>query len=208
MSEYILNNIDYDYETIYLNEDKTSYVIYIKNFLRDIDYDYNALWNRHPENYKTLNIYGRNVLLPRYIINCLRDYYFSGKLFKADPLPIEFDHIVKKIQTLFVNKDNNTLLNGCLINWYECFHYIGPHSDSENALISESPIVTLSLGETRIFRLVPKKNGLINYRKDIKVNNEDLLIMMGKSQLTHTHEIVKTKKKINSRISITMRCFT
>ncbi len=196
-----MNLDNYNYETFYLNENKTSYVIYIKNFLNDIYYNFDDLWNTHPEGYKSINIYGKNIRLPRYVKNCLRDYYFSGKLFKADPLPIEFQDIISKLQSL------NTELNGCLINWYEPQHYIGPHSDAENALIPYSPILTLSLGATRTFRLRAKKDGLINYNKDIQVENEDLLIMCGTTQETHTHEITKTKKNISNRISITMRCF-
>ncbi len=57
--ENIINNYGgYEYEIIYLNQDQTSYVIYIKNFLKDINYNYNDLWNTHPDGYNYINIYG------------------------------------------------------------------------------------------------------------------------------------------------------
>ncbi len=206
--ENIINNYGgYEYEIIYLNQDQTSYIIYIKNFLKDINYNYNDLWNTHPDRYNYINIYGKSIRLPRYTMNCLKDYYFSGKMFKANILPDIMNNIVSKLQSLVIY-DNKTLLNGCLLNWYQNGeHYIGPHSDSEVNLIKESPILTLSLGASRTFRLTAKKKFNNNFSKDIIINNEDLLIMMGKTQETHTHMIPKTKKCLNSRLSITMRCF-
>src|SRR5207248_8223795 len=47
---------------------------------------------------------------------------------------------------------------GVLLNWYEGpGHYIGPHHDSVKLMIDGAPIVTVSFGETRIFRLTQGK---------------------------------------------------
>ena len=48
-------------------------------------------------------------------------------------------------------------LNGVLLNWYDgtLGHYIGKHRDSTTNMVSGTPIVTVSLGEARVFRLRP-----------------------------------------------------
>ena len=48
-------------------------------------------------------------------------------------------------------------LNGLLLNWYDgrLGHYIGKHRDSRVNMIHGAPIVTISLGEERSFRLAP-----------------------------------------------------
>ncbi len=47
--------------------------------------------------------------------------------------------------------------NGLLINWYDGRkeHYIGKHRDRRTNVVVDSPIVTLSIGQERIFRLWP-----------------------------------------------------
>ena len=46
-----------------------------------------------------------------------------------------------------------------LLNWYDAAqrHYIGAHRDSTVGLVSGAPIVTISLGATRTFRLRPMR---------------------------------------------------
>ena len=49
--------------------------------------------------------------------------------------------------------------NHVLINWYnDGSHYIGPHSDSEAQIVEDSPIVSVSLGQERTFRIRYKTN--------------------------------------------------
>ena len=49
-------------------------------------------------------------------------------------------------------------LNGVLVNWYDgsLGHYIGRHRDSRVNMVSGAPIVTISFGEERIFRLADR----------------------------------------------------
>lgn len=48
-------------------------------------------------------------------------------------------------------------LNGLLLNWYDgrFGHHIGKHGDSRVGMIPGAPIVTISLGEERNWRLAP-----------------------------------------------------
>ena len=44
-----------------------------------------------------------------------------------------------------------------LINWYDAArgHYIGAHRDSTTNMVLDAPIVTVSLGESRVLELRP-----------------------------------------------------
>lgn len=65
-----------------------------------------------------------------------------------------------------------------LINWYENGrHYIGAHSDNVNPLVDNSPIVSISIGATRIFRIKDKKTRSIV--KDITVKHGTVVVMGG-----------------------------
>jgi alkylated DNA repair dioxygenase AlkB len=71
-------------------------------------------------------------------------------------------------------------------------HSSGKHSDNEKQLRTNSPIISISLGATRIFRIRRKgfpEDGKIV--KDLSVVNNTIVIMGGTMQKTHTHEITK-----------------
>jgi alkylated DNA repair dioxygenase AlkB len=75
-------------------------------------------------------------------------------------------------------------------------------------LNSEIPIVSISLGETRIFRFRDKTKKIV---LDIPLEDELCVIMGGKIQEEFTHEIPKINcnkgLKIGKRINITLRSF-
>ena len=191
----------YNYTIHYISNDKNSWVIHVKKYI-DI-HNFDNLWDCHPENKKSIIIAGNEITLPRYIENYGIDYKFSGVLFKGLQLPTEFEYIVNKLKTLVIHNDKS-LLNNCLVNWYEANHYIGPHQDNESQLYKNSPIISFSIGETRKFKLTPIQTG---QKLDIMLENSDLLIMGGTCQKTHKYSVPKSVKYNNKRISITMRCF-
>ncbi len=194
-----------NYEIIYLNADQSSWVLYIKNFI-DPYINFDELWAQHPAERRSIKMAGKEVLMPRYTENYGVDYYFSGTLFRAAPIPECYTPIINKLQQMVVDDEGESLLNNILVNWYaDGNHYIGPHTDREKQLYKDSPILTLSLGATRTFKMVSKTDN--GYAREIKINDRDLLIMGGTTQATHLHTIPKTKKAIGGRISITMRCF-
>lgn len=190
-------------EITYINDTKTSWIIHAKKYINIENFD--ALWDLHPIKRKQLCMGGRLVALPRYIENYGIDYKFSGTMFPGIEPPVILHDILNKLTPLVSRSNGNTLLNNCLVNWYENGdHYIGPHSDSEVGLYKNSPIISLSLGATRKFKLHAKNVSSIPL--DISVSNGDLLIMGGTTQHTHMHSVPKTKRCKERRISITMRC--
>lgn len=197
-----------DAEVHYLTENKKSWVIHAKGYLPN--YDSNAvsqLWNLHPQDRRSISICGREVLLPRYIENYGIDYKFSGKMFRGVAAPPVLQTLIERLQPL-VPCEKGTMLNNCLVNWYEDGnHYIGPHCDNEDKLYTCSPVISLSVGATRTFRLNAKPSMKIPTTDvDIKIQHGDLLVMGGNTQYTHYHSVPKTVKCKERRISITMRC--
>jgi hypothetical protein len=74
---------------------------------------------------------------------------------KALPIPVLLEPICTWIQN---NIDDR--LNGILLNWYDgnLKHYIGKHRDSIKNMVAGAPIITISFGEKKIFRLREWKN--------------------------------------------------
>lgn len=165
---------------------------------------FDQLWKLHPEEHGEVIIYGKSIPIPRYQRSYGRDYKFSGTVSKGYPLPNEFKEYVD-----FANSLGYGEFNEILVNWYiDGNSYIGSHSDDEKQLKPGSPIVTITLaqpGESRKFRIRNKKTKDIV--KDILTPNRMILTMGGDFQKEFKHEIVKTAKKVGSRISITLRQF-
>ena len=97
-------------------------------------------------------------------------------------------------------------LNGLLLNWYDAehAHYIGAHRDSRTGLIPETPIVTISTGAARTFRLrVPKETGFIDFPAD----HGAVFVMPWETNLAIKHEVPRAARGTGRRISITARAF-
>ena len=93
-----------------------------------------------------------------------------------------------------------------LINWYDGSkgHYIGPHRDSPEGLLEDAPIVTISFGEERIFRLRPYGG---KGKIDIPVVDGTVLVIPYGTNRTWTHEVPKSAKGDGKRMSVTLRAF-
>ena len=125
---------------------------------------------------------------------------------EALPIPIQIEPFLEYIQSLYPNFTFNQIL----INWYKNgLHYIGVHSDNTKPLVIDSPIVSISLGQERIFRIKDKNKKTII--KDIILKDKAVITMGGAFQTYYTHEVPKvTGKKgeqLGRRINITFRAF-
>lgn len=160
------------------------------------------LWKLHPKDFHTLKILGRTVKTPRWQQAYNKSYEYTGSRNDALPVPSELCPYWDWVTT---NIDSR--LNGLLLNWYDgaLGHYIGKHRDSTQNMIVGAPIVTISFGEDRIFRLQPWKSK--GGWKNFVVKNGSVIILPYQTNQFWTHEIVKSKKFIGKRISITLRAF-
>jgi alkylated DNA repair dioxygenase AlkB len=160
----------------------------------------------HPEEYGQVSYMGKTVNTPRWQQTYLKDYYFSGMIHKALLLPEELQPFLDWANTV----SPNVIYNQVLINWYaNGNHYIGPHSDDEKQLVELSPVLSVSLGQERIFRIRQKSTN--DTVVDIPMPSDTYVMMCGKMQKKYLHEVPKvTGKKGNEmgrRINITFRVF-
>lgn len=162
---------------------------------------FQELWHLHPENYHKVKILGKEVPTPRWQQAYGKNYRYTGALQNA----LEVPEILKKYQ-LWCQENINPELNGLLLNWYEGAkkHYIGAHRDDTRDLLKDSPIVTISLGEERIFRLRPY--GKKSYQ-DFLMQHGTVIILPADTNLHWTHEVPHFARFRGKRISITLRVF-
>lgn len=160
------------------------------------------LWTMHPTDFPEILIHGRRVRTPRWQRAFGRDYRFAGQVAAAGPIPAALLPFLIWAQAAI-----DIRLNGILVNWYDArlHHYIGRHRDSRHDLSPGAPIVTVSLGESRVFRLRPWPNG--SGVKDVTVNRGTVVVLPYDTNLAWTHEVPHRTRDIGRRISLTFRGF-
>lgn len=163
--------------------------------------DFINLWNLHPDDFHIIMMHGKEVATPRWQQAYGHDYFYTGKLNKALPIPKMLLPVLHWCQ-----EEIDSRLNGILLNWYDANekHYIGRHRDKVKGMYPDSPIVTISLGAERFFRLRPwKEEGKI----DFKAADGTVFVMPAATNQAFTHEVPHTSKSKGRRISITLRAF-
>tara|TARA_B100001057_G_C22686473_1_gene885909 strand:- start:125 stop:673 length:549 start_codon:yes stop_codon:yes gene_type:complete len=160
---------------------------------------FRELLEEKPEEKHTIKMFGKEMKTPRFVQAFGKDYKYSGNIAKAKPIP----EILKPIIEHF-NKKYECNLNGILVNFYmDGNDYISMHRDNEKTLNKKSPIVSISLGDTRKFVL----QDMVSKEKTVyNLENNDVLVMGGTCQQTHKHGVPKQKNK-GMRINITIREF-
>jgi alkylated DNA repair dioxygenase AlkB len=166
------------------------------------DVGFESLWSIHPDEYHEIKIHGRLVKTPRWQQAYGRDYHYTGRTNAALPVP---DNLTPFLQ--WAHKAVDPRLNGILLNWYDgaLGHYIGKHRDSRANMIGGAPIVTISLGDERVFRLRPWKSA--GSLVDIAAVNGAVFIMPFETNLAWTHEVLHRARDCGRRISVTLRAF-
>ena len=81
---------------------------------------------------------------------------------------------------------------------------MGWHRDNESELGLQPVIVSLSLGETRRFRLRQKYEDT-NAPLTFELGDGDLLIMYGPTQTHWEHTLLKSRKDLGPRMNLTFR---
>jgi len=164
--------------------------------------EFESLWQLHPEEFHEIKMYGRLVKTPRWQQAYGRDYRYTGRVNKALPIPPSLNPFLRWSQDNIASE-----LNGLLLNWYDgrCGHYIGPHRDSVAHMIPGAPIVTISLGEERTFRLRPWSLKLRGDPIDFQACNGTVFVMPLETNRAYTHEVPGSERHTGRRISITVR---
>lgn len=101
--------------------------------------------------------------------------------------------------------------NAVLVNLYrDGRDSNGWHADDEAELDPNAPIVSVSLGATRRFRLRPKRsrsggNGVAAGDLAVNLADDTALIMYPPTQLHWVHQVPKTSATVGERINMTFR---
>lgn len=159
------------------------------------------LWSIHPTEFHEIMMHGRLVRTPRWQQAYGRDYHYTKRTNVALPIPSALEPLLH-----WARRAIDTRLNGLLLNWYDgtLGHYIGKHRDSTTSMVEGAPIVTVSLGEKRVFRLRPwKGTGFV----DFEANNGMVFITPYETNLAWTHEVPQSLRFQGRRISVTIRAF-
>jgi alkylated DNA repair dioxygenase AlkB len=163
-----------------------------------INYDFETIWNLHPNHNHIIKMFGKDIPVSRYQQAYEKSYSYSGTVNHNLPLPDELTPFLD-----YVKNNIDIRLNGILVNWYDFSenHHIGAHQDSIVDLEPGTPIVTISLGSEMIFKL----SGAINEK--IQVKDRVVLVMPWDVNLSCKHQILKPQLKLGKRISLTFRVF-
>lgn len=129
-----------------------------------------------------------------------KGYKYSGTFEPA--IPFEGYEFLKQLMDE-INKSLKTEFNSILCNRYNSGEdYVGSHSDETNVL-SNGVVAALSYGAIRTFRIKDKITGKILV--DVETLPNSLLVMDGNFQNEFKHEITKSLKIKELRISLTFR---
>jgi alkylated DNA repair dioxygenase AlkB len=165
------------------------------------DEQFERLWLMHPDGYNVIPMVGRPTPIPRYQQAFERAYRFSGRTHEPLPAPPSL-----RIYLEWAKGTVDRRLNGILVNWYEgkLGHYIGAHRDSAAGLTTGVPIVTISLGEERAFRMRPwRRKGF----RDFPAVHGGVFVLPCGTNRAWTHEVPHAARHTGRRISVTLRAF-
>jgi len=163
--------------------------------------EFDQLWNLHPDQFHEIVMHGKLLKTPRWQQAYERDYNYTGSRNNAQPMPAALAPFLT-----WAKNEIDPRLNGLLLNWYDGGqqHYIGRHRDSIDGIIPGTPIVTVSLGDERKFRMRPwQGNGFT----DFIASDGTVFILPFETNRAWTHEVPASKKQTGRRISITLRAF-
>jgi alkylated DNA repair dioxygenase AlkB len=197
----IAHNDEVRFRTIVLDPLHQVHIGHLPNEMLLSEAEFEILWNEHPPEYHLIHIHGRDVATPRWQQAYGHDYHYTGRTNAALPLLPLLKPILHWCQSHI-----DARLNGVLLNWYDADHghYIGKHRDSTKNMAVGCPIVTISLGSTRTFRLRPwREAGYQNF----SVTNGSIIVLPYETNQTYTHEVLRLSKDQGRRISVTLRGF-
>jgi alkylated DNA repair dioxygenase AlkB len=162
---------------------------------------FDRLWALHPAGYHVIHMHGRPVETPRWQQAYGRDYHYTGRVNAALPTPPLLEPLLA-----WGREAVDPRLNGLLLNWYDgaLGHYIGPHHDNTKGLVIGSPIVTVSLGEERVFRLTRPGS---KDRRDFRADDGAVFVTPYDTNDAWKHQVPRSARRRGRRVSVTLRAF-
>jgi len=152
-------------------------------------------WEDH-----AVTIAGRTVPVPRRVAYYGPfPYAYSGIVHPARALPPVIAGLRDRIEEVSGQPFNTVLMNlyrsgNDSVSW---------HSDDDYPHGGHPGVASLSLGETRRFRIAHKRHAAERYAMDL--TGGGLLIMSGTSQVDFRHALPKSSKALGARVNLTFR---
>jgi alkylated DNA repair dioxygenase AlkB len=179
------------------------YKIYIGSF-PDVtlsDAEFELLWAERPQKAQEVMIHGKLKPIPRRQCAYEKPYRFSGITIQPEPVTPE---VLKRL--LVWSKRFDERLNGLLVNFYDAtlHEYIGAHNDSTSDMAEGAPIVTISLGAERVFRIFTNEKKPF---KDLPVGNGTVIVLPFDTNKHFKHGVPHFERFDGRRISVTVRAF-
>jgi alkylated DNA repair dioxygenase AlkB len=162
---------------------------------------FETLWTLQPNAPGHIMKFGRLVPLRRWHQAFGKDYNFAGATSRSQSVPPSLGPFLEWAR---VSIDER--LNGLLVNWYDgsLEHSIGPHHDDTKDLVGNAPIVMISLGEERIFRL---QQPIIKVTQDFPARDGTVFVLPYDTNKVWKHAVPHRARFLGRRISITIRAF-
>jgi alkylated DNA repair dioxygenase AlkB len=181
---------------------KDGYLELIENFLdkEEADRLFDLFLKTIPWKKGNIKIFGKQHLKPRLESFHAEDnvaYSYSGNKLITENFNPDLSEIKERIENQCSRQFNSVLIN----LYQDGKHSNGWHSDNEKELGIEPFIASLSLGETRIFKLKHQDGDTL----DIPLKDGSLLLMGGQLQHKWKHCIPKSSKILGPRINLTYR---
>lgn len=125
-------------------------------------------------------------------------YQYSGVMMEPQVWTTELQQLRKDCQSL-CHRSFNSVLANLYRDGQDC---MGFHSDDEKELGRDPVIASLTLGSSRNFDLVHKKQP---YKLRLPLQPGSLLVMKGETQKNWQHGITRTKQPVSPRVNLTFR---
>ena len=148
-----------------------------------------------------IKVYGKWHPIPRlqaWYGNPESSYSYSGKTLTPLPLIPELEAL-RKLCSKVAEVEFNSVLANLYRNGADC---MGMHSDDEPELGEQPVIASVTLGATRRFDLLHKRQPL---KMQLPLESGSLLLMSGDTQKYWQHGIARTKQPVGERINLTFR---
>lgn len=190
-----------DLRTVTLDETHNLLTGALPAALRPDATTFDALWALHPETFHEIVMHGRKVKTPRWQQAYGADYRYTGNVNRALPVTPLMEPWLA-----WARAEIEPRLNGLLFNWYDggAGHYIGKHRDSDINRVEGTPIVTISFGEARVFRMRPWRGQGFT---DVAAVDGGVIVMPWATNRAFTHEVPAPRGARGRRISLTLRAF-
>ncbi len=161
--------------------------------------DYEKFFESHPDERGVVKMMGKEMPTKRWFASYGRGYSFTGVAHEAEETPELVSRLMEWVNATPYGSEGPGAYNECLVNWYgDGRDYIGSHADDAREMVTDSPIVCISFGSERKFRVRRPNDTAVGPKwpiaLDLVISDGTVYVMGGKMQ-----EVVKSGRKRNPR---------